>query len=123
MTATSLDPLRTSAPARSLDVTVNLGAGRVEAAVRGTVDVRSVGALRRDLLHLVGPGLVELHLDLTAAVFTDHTGPAALVHLQHRCRQHGVELHVVAPPMSSAYRALAETGLFAALRIDEGATT
>ena len=123
MTATSLDVLRAPSPARALTVSVDLGAGRVDAAVCGTVGVRDVGALRRDLLRLVTPGLAELHVDLSAAVFTDYTGPAALVHLLHRCRQHGVALHVVAPAASSARRALTESGLLAALRIDQGVTT
>jgi len=115
--------VRTPGPARSLTVSVDLGTGRVDAMVRGTVDVRDVGALRGDLLRLVTPGLAELHLDLSAAAFADYTGPAALVHLLHRCRQHGVALHLIAPRGSSAHRALTESGLRAALRIDEGATT
>jgi anti-anti-sigma factor len=122
MTATGLEALRPATRTHTLTVVVDLGERRVDATVDGVVDVRTVGELRRDLLRLVTPDVAELTVDLSRASMVDHTGAAMLVHLLHRCRQHGVALRIIAPTGSSARRTLTRSGLLGPLHIEEGPT-
>jgi anti-sigma B factor antagonist len=102
-----------SPPEAPFDVAVTVTDGRVEAAVRGELDIATAPVLRSVLMGVPAPSTV----DLAGMTFIDASGLRVLVAAAGRARRDGREL-VLRDPSRGMMRVLEITGLLRAFTID-----
>lgn len=74
--------------------------------IQGRLEAFTVGRLREQQDALIEAGANRFAVDLSATVFMDSAGMAALVSLLKRARQAGGEVALVKPTDEAAYRIL-----------------
>lgn len=87
-------------------------------AIRGEIDMASVGDVQGSLLAALDNRLVALVLDLTATTYLDSAAVGLMFELAERLRRHGQSLRLVVPESSLVRKTLLLTGLDRAVSLD-----
>ena len=85
-------------------------------AVRGEIDMATVGVLR-EALDLAAAEAGDVWVDLTDVEFMDSTGLTALVHGHHAIGDGGRQLRIICPGSGLVRRTLEVSGLHEALHV------
>ena len=111
-------PYPPGAPAPDFDVTSAVTPTSATVFVRGEVDVYTAPQLREELYGIMGEGVTQLTLDLSAMTFIDSTGLGVVVGAIKRLREVGGEL-VLRSPSRSTRKVLEITGLTRIVEIQD----